>query len=94
MQYTKHLAIRIQQRGKPQEVIEFIINHGKTINTHRDKKSFITTKIFNKLSLEREHIIFLKKYDKQLKSTAVIWNKNNQTVITAFTITKRINWSN
>ena len=94
MNNSKHATIRGQQRGIPQKVTKFIIDFGKTVNTHGDKKSFVPTKIFNQLMLNKEHINFLKKFDKQIKSTAVIWNKNDKTVITAFTITKRNNWSN
>ena len=94
MNHTKHATIRSQQRGISQRVTKFIIDFGKTVNTHGDKKSFVPTKIFNKLMLNKEHINFLKKFDKQIKSTAVIWNKNDKTIITVFTITKRNNWSN
>jgi len=94
MNYSKHAKIRAQQRGISTEVADFIINFGKTVNTHADKKSFIPNKLFNKLMLDKEHIDFLKKNDKQIKSTAVIWNKKDKTVITTFAITKRNNWSN
>ena len=92
--YTNHASIRVQQRGIPKKAIDFIIKHGKTVNTHGDKKSFITTRIFNLLMKDKDLATTLKKFDKQIKSTAVIWDKNNKTVITTFTITKRNNWSN
>lgn len=94
MQHTLHASTRGQQRGIPQEVVNFIVKHGHSINTHTHKKSFISKKVFNKLMFNRDHIHFLKKHDKQIKSTAVIWDKHNQKIITAFKITKRVNWIN
>ena len=94
MKYSKHALIRSQQRGKSEEVTQFIINYGKSVNTHGDRKSFVPNKLFKKLMLDKEHINFLKKNDKQIKSTAVIWNEKDKTIITTFTITKRNNWNN
>ena len=92
MQISTHGATRCQQRGIPQEILTFIINYGKTVNTHNDKKSFVTNKIFSRLSKDKEHSKLLSRFDKQIKSTAVIWN--SETIVTAFRITKRNNWRN
>ena len=91
--YTNHATIRVQQRGIPRKVSDFIIKHGKTVNTHGDRKSFIPTRKFNLLMIDKEHSDFLKKYDKQIKSTAVITTSEGL-VITAFKINKRMNWRN
>ena len=91
--YTNHATIRVQQRGIPKKAIDFIIKHGKTVNTHGDRKSFIPTKKFNSLLKDKEHAITLKKLDKHIKSTAVITTAEGL-VITAFKINKRMNWRN
>ena len=72
---------------------DFIIKHGKTVNTHGDRKSFIPTRKFNLLMKNKNHAITLKKFDKQIKSTAVITTVDG-VVITAFKINKRMNWRN
>ena len=91
--YTNHATIRVQQRGIPKKVLDFIIKHGKTVNTHGDRKSFIPTRKFNLLMKNKNHAITLKKFDKQIKSTAVITTVDG-VVITAFKINKRMNWRN
>lgn len=91
--YTKHALARVQQRGIPMEVLDFIIKFGKTTNTHGDKKRFIPNKMFNLLMKDKEHANTLKKFDKQIKSTAVITTPEGL-VITAFKINKRMNWRN
>jgi len=93
MEISAHGAIRCQQRGIPNKILNFIINYGKTVNTHNDKKSFVTRKIFNQLLRDKVHNKILLRYDKQIQSTAVIWNPKDKVIITTFKITKRNNWS-
>ena len=49
--------------------------------------------MFNLLMKDKEHANTLKKFDKQIKSTAVITTPEGL-VITAFKINKRMNWRN
>ena len=93
IEYTNHVKIRAQQRGIPREALDYIMKYGKTVNTHGDKKSFISTRIFNLLMNDKDLAKTLKKYDKQIRSTAVVSTPDG-VVITAFKINKRMNWRN
>ena len=84
--FTNHAKHRCQNRGIPPKVVKFIIDHGKSLNTHGDKKYFIPKKMLN--SLKYDHKDFLRSYDKFIKNTAVVCN--GDVVITAMKITKRI----
>jgi hypothetical protein len=83
---TKHAQIRCQQRGIPLEAIEFIYKHGKSINTHQDKKYFCTKKILNRLKYIEKEII--RKFDKYILNTAIVCNEGK--LVTAMRITKSI----
>jgi len=87
---TDHALVRCQQRGIPLEILPIIVLYGKKIKTHDDYKSFVNSKSLGLLS--RAHPDIVSKYDKQIQSTAVVWNKSH--VVTAFKINQRLNWSN
>ncbi len=86
IKYTNHAQLRCQKRGIPLPVVEFIVDYGKSLNTHGNKKYFIPKKMMN--SLKYDHKDFLKTYDKFIKNTAVVCNDG--LVITAMKITKKI----
>lgn len=86
---TKHGIKRCQQRGIPLEVLPFIVKYGKRITTHNDNKSYINNKLLKALS--RDHHDVVSKYDKHIKSTAVIWSSDK--IITAYKICRRNNWT-
>ena len=85
---SEHGMIRCQQRGIPREILPFIIKHGKRVTTHNDNKSFISNKSIKKL--QRDHQKVISKFDKHLRSTAVIWR--DKTIITAYKINGRNLW--
>lgn len=89
LKYTKHCNLRCQQRGISIDVIDFIVEHGRFKNSHRDKKYYINKKILNKL--KHKHRTFLKKFERQVLKTGVILNKD--TVITAFKIQGNFIWN-
>lgn len=86
---SDHAIERCQQRGIPLAILPYLVSYGKKIKSHNDYKSFIPKKIMK--NLKRNEPDLVSKYDKQLSSTAVIWNKNK--VVTAFKINQRLNWS-
>tara|TARA_B110000008_G_C16639615_1_gene432040 strand:- start:73 stop:342 length:270 start_codon:yes stop_codon:yes gene_type:complete len=86
LELTKHARTRCQQRGMPIEAIEFIFMHGKSINTHQDKKYFCTKKILSKLKHIEKEVI--RKFDKFILNTAIVCNDNR--LITVMRINKRI----
>ena len=72
LELTNHARIRCQQRGIPLEAIDFIYVHGKSINTHQDKKYFCTKKILSKLTdIEKE---IIREFDKYILNTAIVCN--------------------
>ena len=87
---TDHALVRCQQRGIPLAILPIIVLYGKKVKTHDDYKSFINNKLMNSLSKKYPDIV--SKFDKQIQSTAVIWN--NDHVVTAFKIKQRLNWNN
>jgi hypothetical protein len=84
--HTKHANQRCQQRGIPIEVVNFIINHGEAINTHKKTKHFLTKQSLEYLKRDFPEVIG--KYDKQLASTAIVTVGDN--VITAMKIQHRL----
>ena len=86
IKYTDHAIKRCQSRGIPFPVVEFIVRNGKRINTHGDKKYFVTKKQMNSFKYEYKEIMRL--HDKIIRNTAVICNGNS--IITAMKIIKRI----
>jgi hypothetical protein len=86
LELTNHARIRCQQRGIPLEAIDFIYVHGKSINTHQDKKYFCTKKILSKLKYIEKEII--REFDKYILNTAIVCNDGR--LITVMRINKRI----
>ena len=86
---SDHAIERCQQRGIPLIILPYVVSYGKRVKSHTDYKSFLPKKIFAKLQRKEPELV--SKYDKQLSSTAVVWNKDE--VITAFKINRRLNWS-
>ena len=86
---SDHAIGRCQQRGIPLAILPFVVTYGKRIKSHNDYKSYIPKKVIAKL--QRKDPDLVSKYDKQLSSTAVVWNKHQ--VVTAFKINQRLNWS-
>ncbi len=84
--YTKHANQRCQQRGVPFEVVNFIINYGETISTHKKTKHFLTKRSLEYLKRDFPEIIG--KFDKQLNSTAIVTDGND--VITVMKIQHRL----
>ena len=85
---TKHAHQRCQQRGIPHEVVNFIIKHGETINTHKQTKHFIKKATIE--FLRRDFPKFTARYDKQLITTAIVTSGKN--VITAMKIEHHFRW--
>lgn len=90
---TKHADKRMQQRGIPEEVILFIKENGKSINTHGVRKYFFNKGCYKKIQYQKDLINFVKKFDKQIFSTAIVCDQN--TCITAMKIntTQRLHWN-
>ena len=86
--FTKHARERCQQRGIPYEVVNFIIKHGETINTHKQTKHFIKKTAMD--FLRRDFPKFTSRYDKQLVTTAIVTSGKN--VITAMKIEHHFRW--
>ena len=84
--FTDHAQKRCQQRGIPPDVASFIIDHGDTVYTHKHKKHYVTRGSLK--YLRREYPSFVSKYDKQLKSTAVVCS--DDAIITVMKINKRL----
>ena len=84
--FTNHATKRCQQRGIPQEVVHFIIEHGETVYTHSNKKHYLKRGMFK--YLRNDYPSFFSKYDKQLEKTAVISSEN--TIITVMKIQQKL----
>jgi len=88
--FSDHARVRCQQRGIPIKVVEFVVEHGKSVRTHNDSKFFISKKNFN--SIKRSNPDFVAKNDKHLLSTAVVVNGRH--VITCMKKkSKKFNWN-
>tara|TARA_B100000579_G_C22211780_1_gene567687 strand:- start:198 stop:476 length:279 start_codon:yes stop_codon:yes gene_type:complete len=88
--FSDHAIVRCKQRGIPIKVVEFVVEHGKSIRTHNDSKFFISKKKFN--SIKRNNPDFVAKNDKHLLSTAVVMNGRH--VITCMKKkSKKFNWN-
>ena len=86
---TKHAALRCQQRGVNTDIVEFIYNYGIKSNTHGDKRFLITKNCINKYFHEDEYFRkFFSKYEKQLKGTAIIVNRD--VLITVMKLSKNL----
>ena len=86
MKYTKHAQIRLKQRGISQDVVNFILTYGQYIDSYGETKHFVNSNALKFLSTE--YASFVKKYEKQLRSTAIVCKED--VVITAMKITKKI----
>lgn len=86
--FSNHATKRCQQRGIPKEVAIFIFNHGKSLNTHGQRKYFINKKRLRQL--QQDNRTFCSKHDKHLLSTAVVCS--NEIIVTAMKINKRLTW--
>ncbi len=90
---TEHCKVRMQQRGVPEKVIHFLREHGKSINTHNDKKFFCNKKIINKLEYKKETRDFVRKFKKYLLSTAIVCNGNSCITVMKLYENKRMRWN-
>ena len=84
--FSDHAKVRCQQRGIPIKVVEFVVEHGKSVRTHNDSKFFISKKNFN--SIKRNNPDFVAKNDKHLLSTAVVMHGRH--VITCMKKSKKL----
>jgi len=74
VQLTEHCQKRLQQRGTPLEVVNFIFKHGQSFRTHNDVKKIITKNKLNKIQFKEKS--FLKAFDKHIRNTAIVCNGN------------------
>ena len=86
LNYTNHAKKRINQRGIPYSVVDFILSYGECIDTYDKTKHFINKNTLK--YLKEEYPSFISKHEKQLKNTAVGCGHN--AVVTVMKITKKI----
>ena len=86
--YTNHAEKRCRQRGIPSEVISCILQYGATKHTYKNVKHFLKRKDLN--FLRKENPLVFSKYEKQLKSTALVVCSETSSIITVMKITKAI----
>lgn len=86
LKYTYHAEKRLKQRGIPPSVVDFIISYGQCINTYAYSKHFIKKESLK--FLKSEYSAFIKKYEKQLKNTAIVCH--DDIVVTVMKVTKKI----
>ena len=84
--FSSHAKKRCQQRGIRPAVVEFIFNNGDFINTHSEKKFYISKNKLRKIFYKDKN--FILKNDKEILSTRIVVNGN--TVITAMKAIKLI----
>lgn len=91
LKHTKHSQIRCQQRGIPNQVVDFIVENGSSIRTHELRKCFVNKKAINKLKYK--HKKFIAEFDKFLSNTAVVVNDKKDRVITVMKIQGPLKWN-
>lgn len=84
--FTSHALKRCQQRGIHPIVAKFILDNGESLNSHLDKKYYISKNKLRKLFFSNRE--FIKKHDKEITSTRVVANEG--TIITVMKSIKPI----
>jgi hypothetical protein len=89
LRLTEHARVRLQQRGIPESVLEWLIAYGSTVHDHRGGELvFFDHRARNRLRRALDAAV-LKKIEPKLDTYAVVTGGNN--VITVGHRTKRIN---